>query len=70
MATLKVVTLLLRDVKAAVPLWRDGMGCAVRVLGDQWAEVDTGATPLALKGVDRCAAARRGAALSVVRCGG
>lgn len=53
MATLKYVTLLLRDVRAAVPLYRDGLGLHVRMVSDAWAEVETGGTPLALKGVDR-----------------
>ena len=55
MAVLRHVLLLQRDVPAAARFYNEGLGLAVNVCTERWAELQSGPTRLGLKGVDGCA---------------
>ena len=55
-AVLRHVLLLQRVVPAAVRFYSEGLGLAVNVCTERWAELQSGPTRLGLKGVDGCAA--------------
>ena len=55
-AVLRHVLLLQRDVPAAARFYSEGLGLAVNVCTERWAELQSGPTRLGLKGVDGCVA--------------
>lgn len=50
--SLRHVLLLQRDVPKAARFYNEGLGLTVNVCTERWAELQAGATRLALKGVD------------------
>lgn len=52
MASLKYVLLLQRDVPRAAVFYSQGLGLRLKVLTERWAELDAGATTIALKAVE------------------
>lgn len=60
MAVLRHVLLLQRDVPAAARFYSEGLGLAVNVCTERWAELQSGPTRLGLKGVDGEAAVSAG----------
>ena len=56
---LRHILLLQRDVPKAARFYNEGLGLTVNVCTEKWAELQSGATRLALKGVDGCAVAGR-----------
>jgi hypothetical protein len=56
---LKFATLFARQgegpgsVKSVLQFFKDGIGCPVVQLTEQWGRVETGATPIVVQGVDR-----------------
>lgn len=53
MSTIKNILLLQRDVARAARFYSEGLGLSVKVITERWAELEVGATTLALKQVDR-----------------
>ena len=51
---LRHVLLFQRDVPKAARFYNEGLGLTVNVCTEKWAELQSGATRLALKGVDGC----------------
>ncbi len=52
MAVLRHILLLQRDVPKAAQFYSKGLGLPLKVLTDRWAELQAGATTIALKTVE------------------